>query len=194
MKQYLNWVKQKAFLLLLIVVLIIIAVVLLAARATAPSENTPLSTHSSHGTAWNDITPGSTNVSDLEKYIGKPIRSNGNLLEFPSKSDTQNHVIITDGSKVVFIKEIRTPQENIPLSKSMTPYGPNFTRLYGPESSSGNNLYVYLDKGIAFLGNEITNTVNETWYFAPTSIQEFLKTWGKTYQTSPEKVNEEGSF
>lgn len=83
--------------------------------------------------------------------------------------------------KVVFIKEIVTTKDGKTADDITSQYGtaPHF--LYGPASVNGFNLYVYPDKGIAYVGHVAEPVILEVWYFQPISLEEFQRRWAPNY-------------
>lgn len=80
-----------------------------------------------------------------------------------------------------FFKEIITSSENKTPRDLINVYGDTQNILYGNDAINGIFLYVYPDKGIAYLGNKSSNTLFEIWYFEPTTMDTFITNWASGY-------------
>lgn len=134
---------------------------------------------------FKDVIPGKTKVEDLEKILGKPIdvQKNNTIdeLSYSSNNPNRDNIVQTDDSIVTFIKEIISSKNEKSKTDILSNYGNPPHRLYGPNSNAGTNLYVYPDKGIAFLGSDDHNQLEEIWHFSPTTYENFKKTYATNY-------------
>jgi hypothetical protein len=160
----------------------------------ATSSTSPVSQIATFGS----IRPGYNTENDLSKILGTPLSqssSSGQLnLNYKStsiNSDRQDSAVVQNG-KVIFVKEIVPSTDKRDASSITSIYGTASDILYSKLPDSSFNLYVYPANGIAYLGHP-DGTLQEIWYFQPTTIQNFLVTWGRDY-TSIQPTPSEGVY
>jgi hypothetical protein len=91
-------------------------------------------------------------------------------------------VIKLSGETVGLIREPVAYTENRNVNEIKSKYGDADKVLFGEESVNGNHLFVYLEKGIAYIGNPDTGTLTEIWRFSPVpNIDTFIETWAQNY-------------
>lgn len=182
-----------------IVVIIIIAALLVANQFIKENPNGSVSTPSVtpvelKPVSYKSITPGTSSESQLNKDLGTPINKkedNGQtILEFKSTNQYRNNEAIVENGKVVFIKEIVNFEDNKKSDSITKVNGQAPYTLYESKPNSSFNLYVYPNKGLAYLGHP-DGTLLEVWYFVPVStIQDFVSKWGKDYSfNKPSNIN-----
>lgn len=136
----------------------------------------------------NEITIGS-NKEAIETQIGKEITStsSGDLLisDYKSKNIYRPHQIYyKDNNSVLIIEEIT--DKSVTTDNMREKYGSATNILYEKLEHSAFNLFVYLDKGVAYLGHKNGGLVLEIWYFKSTNnINTFIKTYANSYQETP---------
>lgn len=132
---------------------------------------------------------------DLEKipnYKGKVNLPNiGNQYLYSSVRTHRDDAIIVDKDRVLFERKIVNPN----LDKFNKVSG--FVKKYGePEAKfQGSNYYgefedtyVYASKGIAFLVNPFSGSIDEIQSFSPTTVEEYKRLWGKDiYEEKPSR-------
>lgn len=164
----------------LLVVLTLISIVFIFLKVKKPSV--PSST--SNFNSWNSITPGTSTESDVTASLGKPKEKIGDTLYYGSKSPTRDNQISLQGGVVGLVKESVAFSESRKTSEITSKFGdPTFT-LFGPEAVNGQYLFVYPDKGVAFIGNPVVGSLFEVWYFLPTTIDLFTKDYAPDYSLS----------
>jgi hypothetical protein len=137
------------------------------------------------GTAnWSGIIPGKSSEVDVNKIFGNPISTKGGVSDYKSSSDTQNNKVVYQNGKVIFMKHIITNADNPSTTVITDEFGAAPVQLYGPEASAGIYLFVYPDKGIAYMGNPDKQFLFEIWYFQPMSINDFISKWAPNYSTT----------
>jgi len=156
--------------LLVVIFLVIISAVVILVKFSKPSPKPNLNDELSN------IAPGDTKDKVIDT-LGNPnsTLSSGTLFEYYSNNPNSNHKITIDPktNKIILIKEIIS-LKNEKTSKFITDkFGTATISLYGPESSAGIKLFVYPDKGIAYVGWDDYELINEIWYFEPTDINTF---------------------
>ncbi len=167
------------------IVLVFVVLILILFLYTSPGQTNKTQTPSTTGTAsWTGIIPGQTTKKDVDKILGNPLITNGDTSDYKSSSQTQNNRVTYENGKVVFIKHIITNADNPTTAQVTNDFGTSATRLYGPESSAGIYLFVYPDRGIAYLGNPQQKFLFEVWYFEPMGINDFIAKWAPLYSTS----------
>lgn len=135
----------------------------------------------------NEIDIGS-NKENIEKQIGKEIAStsSGNLLisDYKSKNIYRPHQIYyKDNNSVLIIEEIT--DKSVTTDDMREKYGSATDVLYEKLEHGTFNLFVYIDKGVAYLGHKNGGLVLEIWYFKPTDINTFIKNYANNYQETP---------
>jgi len=138
------------------------------------------------------VLPGKTSKDEVISKLGTPIKddltTNNETLYYNSTSKTRNNQIILEDESVVLVKEMISYLDSKKVSSITTSYGISTDSLFGPDSAGGNKLYIYPDKGIAYIGDPKFDTLEEIWYFVPTSIEKFKETWALGYSET-QKLN-----
>lgn len=182
MNNVLIFLKTKKILFLASFGIIVIIAYLLAKEGQEPTISpTPLPTTAP--ATWRSLLPGTSTLDDVFKDLGQPIKTiDGGTLLYSSESKNRNHEVVVKENKVVFIKEIITVN-GVKIPDMETKYGKSKIQLYGLDDVY--SLFVYPDKGVAYVGNPTSNTVSEIWYFEPTTLDRFLLTWAQEYSSQP---------
>jgi len=140
---------------------------------------------------YKSLVPGISTKKDVIDKLGEPIKeeNNGNLLNFPSSNPEIPNQVIIEEDKLSFIKEIVTLKDKVYISDIEKEYGSTQNILYGPHSSSGFDLYVIPERGIAYVGHEESGLLLEIWYFTPMTFEQFKAKYSPAYDysTSPSK-------
>jgi len=141
------------------------------------------------GAEYKGLTPGKSSREELLNSLGNPVKEtqdgNTRTLEYLSRNPNYNNQFLTTGNTLSFIKTYITPDDNLSITDIEKKYGENQQVLYGSGSISGFDLYVYPDKGVAYIGNKQTDDVLEVWYFSPTDFENFQSLYAADYSTSP---------
>jgi len=136
------------------------------------------------------ITPGKSTRSDVISKLGQPNKesggANGEVLFYNSTSNTRDSQITISKDIVVLIKEMHTYSDPKKVSDIEKAYGLSNYSLFGPDYAGGNKLYIYPAKGLAYLGDPKFDTIDEIWYFEPTTIEIFKQKFASNY--TKEKV------
>lgn len=135
--------------------------------------------------SFNEIVPGETTKQDVTSKMGEPLKDltatdSGTLYYKSSVTTLNNHIIIRDGT-VALIKEIVSFKDTKKVSDIVKIYGLSQYSLFGADSVGGSKLYIYPDKGIAYIGKPKFDTLSEIWYFSPTTIEDFRARWAQNY-------------
>lgn len=138
------------------------------------------------GATYKDLVPGKSLRSSVIEKMGSPISETAQggriLLTFQSTSPNRSHETVLSDETLLFIKEVVTLADNKKIADITTQYGEAPNILYGPPSVGGFNLYVYPDRGLAYLGNPTGDgALIEVWYFPPTTGEDFQKNWATQY-------------
>ncbi len=174
MKQFL--IKHK---LLTLILLLIVLVVAWIVYRTGKVPVMPLPTPEN---SWKNIVPGTSLLKDVNIQLGEPVSSDNNQYEYSSDNPNLNHEVLYENNVVVSIRRIAVIEDQMQIKGAFAQHGQNFTVLYSDKSTLGDNLYVYLNKGIAYLGNPDTDRVLEVWYFRPVnSVDEFITKYAPDY-------------
>lgn len=131
------------------------------------------------------ITPGKSTRADLINKLGQPNKvtqtTNSETLFYNSTSRTRDSQITISQDVVVLIKEMLTYSDQKKASDIEKVYGLSTYSLFGPDYAGGNKLYIYPSKGIAYLGDPKFDTIDEIWYFEPTTIDIFKQKFAPNY-------------
>lgn len=134
---------------------------------------------------WSTFEPGVTTKEQVISKLGNPLSEttqNGQVVsDFKSISPTRNNEVTFSGNTSSFFKHIIAYGETLLIKDLTSKYGLTNIVLYGPDATAGFYLYVYPDKGIAYLGNPNSGDLLEVWYFAPTTLENFQNQWAKNY-------------
>ena len=171
--------KQRIILFLITLAGFVVLLILLKPKVkTSPlPQSLPKKTAS-----FQSIIPGSTTEKQVLEKLGKPINNpSADVLKYQSNNPNLPHEIIFDNEKVSFIKEIVSPDDQKTTDEIKEKYGLAPYVLYGPDAIHGFNLYVYPNKGLAYLGHFKEPILLEIWYFSPTSFEDFQKKFAPQY-------------
>lgn len=173
---------------IIIFILLFGAIFLLGAgRKKTP---TPVPTTTS-GVSWQGLVAGKSTKDQVNGVLGNPLSetSSGNQTTntYSSLSETRPNSAVFDNNSntALFLRQIVSAKDTKTTKDIVDVYGETNTKLYGLDWINGIYLFVYLDKGIAYLANPDSNTLFEVWYFPPTTLDNFLKTWATDYSTQP---------
>jgi len=143
--------------------------------------------------SYKSLTPGKSNLDQLEKEFGEPLETKEDgtkkTLDFQSSSKVRPNQAIVEDETVVFIKEIVTKTDEKSVKNITGVYGdPNFVLYDQSSPNSSFSLYVYPDRGLAFIGHP-SGTLLEIWYFPPTTLDDFIQRWAPNYsQAKPKPI------
>ena len=131
------------------------------------------------------IVPGTTTREEVIGKLGMPIKNiqtaGDETLSYNSTNKNLDSQIIIEKGVVVLVKEMVSYSDTKKVSGISKKYGVAIYSLFGPNSAGGSKLYIYPDKGIAYIGNPEFDALEEIWYFVPTSINDFKKKWAANY-------------
>lgn len=178
MKKIFDYLSQyKKFFLFAIFIGIILSVVFLISKNKKTTSVIPQTSIAS----WNGLIPGTSSEKTVIDKLGPPEKQAGSLLYFKSKSPARKHEVIINNSTADFFKEIVAVSEKRTSEEITSVYGSTQQVLYGPDAVNGYYLFVYPDHGIAYLGNPITKSMLEVWYFSPLTLDQFITKWATGY-------------
>ena len=182
--------KSKAWLILLVSVMVVIIIFFLSIRSKpSGDENNQGQEDVStlKGAGYESLFPGQSTKPEVIEKLGEPLNDKASdILDFKSSNPNLPNKIVTENEKVVFIKEIITAEDGKTPTKFLDLYGDAPYVLYGPESIHGFNLYIYPDRGIAYLGHFKEPFLLEVWYFQPTKFEDFRDKWASSYTSAPQ--------
>lgn len=188
MKKLLFFLKNHSWIWIIVLVLVAIIGDAILVQKQGKPKATP--TPVAHIASFKNITPGVATEAELNKVLGTPTKTiiNGDQKtdEYKSSSQFRNHTAIIQNGTVVLIKEIISATDTTKASDITDGYGQAPDVLYENSANSTFHLYVYPGNGIAYLGHS-DGTLQEIWYFSPTTIDEFRSLWAPHYLTSPPK-------
>jgi hypothetical protein len=180
--------NKKRLVLILLVGLSIISILFIFTSTNKKEPVLPAATPSTSGIAsWGKLTPGTSSQQDVIDVLGKPKNTEGDTLSFKSASSTRDTVVVIKNGTAELLKEVVSYSEKRNTEEITSKYGVAPNILYGQYSVNGDYLFVYPTNGIAYLGNPVTGSLMEIWYFVPVDINTFLSKWGQGYSTKPPK-------
>ena len=157
---------------------------LLPSRTSPETQNQEVSLQT--GAGFNSLIPGQNTKSEALETLGNPLNNEESAtLDFESSNPNLFHQIITENEKITFIKEVIAPSDGKTTLDINSLYGDARYVLYGPESIHGFNLYIYPNKGIAYIGHLKEPVLLEVWYFQPTTFENFKAKWATGYSNTP---------
>lgn len=179
--------KFPSFLFILVIILIVISFLV-------PEESNDKQKHTSQKVTFKNILPGTSSKQSVEDQLGQSIavenKDNQDLFQYKSNSQNRNHIVTyNENGTVKLLKEIVTSQDNseINANKIKASYGKTQNIYYQDKTDGIPSIYLYIypDKGLAYLGNPQSNIVIEVWYFVPTDINSFLNSFASEYKKAP---------
>lgn len=129
------------------------------------------------GASYKNLTPGTSSEKDVKGALGTPLKETASgeqtVLEYKSKNPNFNDEFALKAGTLAFVRQIVTLDDNLKIPDLEKKYGKYESVLYGNLSTSGFNLYVYPDKGVAYIGQPESGFITEIWYFVPTDLNTF---------------------
>jgi len=128
--------------------------------------------------SYRGIAPGVSKENDVIASLGEPLRkdegSGGGTLVYSSGLGDQP--VNVDISKDGVVYRIYEPtSSSLRYNKLIDGLGAPGLVLYGLFEIEGFRLFVFLDRGVAFVANPQTQEVRERWYFPPTDAYTFRR-------------------
>jgi hypothetical protein len=148
----------------------------------------PISENDKGWSSFGNFTPGVSTEQDLTKTAGEPVKVDNNgeskVLEYRgSNTNWNNKIYINSEQKIAFIKRVVSTIDRISEKEITSQLGSPEIKLFGPYAEVGFILYVYPQKGFAYLGSKTGDTVLELWYFDPTiTIDNLIKQYAPEYE------------
>jgi hypothetical protein len=184
MKKILLIIKKYWFLPLISLAAIAYIANLLIKSSTPANPLTPSSQEASFGS----ITPGIATQNDVNKILGMPLKTTQQqgqtINEYKSSVNLLPHTAYFTNNTLTVFKEIVSSVDKKDSSSITNIYGVAPNVLYSKSPNSSFNLYVYPSNGLAYIGH-VDGTLLETWYFQPTTIENFMSKLAPDYLLSP---------
>ncbi len=170
---------MKKILLLFIIVaaIVIVLFVMFGRQSLVKQQGEPVVTPrlTLMPSVYRGLIPGTSTVEEVVDSLGAPIRrdlyKNTSTLVYPSGLGDQPINVEVGLDNTIFL--ITEPVAPIARFNQLTGTEAADLVLYGLFEDEGFRLFVYLNKGVAFLANPTTQVVKEKWYFHPTSAAAF---------------------
>lgn len=186
-------IKKGAFVLLVVLSLssiVFIAYLNYKNAGNAPPQETPAA--ATTAAEYKKLKPGFSTKEELIDSLGKPLDTkveNGNeVLEYNSNNPNLNNRFIFRDSKLSFVKEVITLKDNIKISNIKAKYGVPQYALFGPGATIGFYLYIYPDRGLAYVGHSKSDLIKEIWYFPATDFESFKSRYASDYSDTIQPV------
>ena len=186
MGKFFTFVREHKFIAVALTIAITITIGLVViTHQTKKGSSTPTPTKLGGGPSFKSIIPGISTEDEANEQLGgaKAQKQEGSkkILEYKSTSPIRQHQLTVEETRVVFVKEIVSANDNKKAQDLKQEYGePPYTLFNQSSYNSSFSLFVYPEKGFAYLGHE-DGTLLEIWYFPPTIIDELLKQWSQNY-------------
>lgn len=180
------FIRHKLIGLLLLSIISIIGIVFYLRPQKQPEPPTTK-------TKIDTVVIGKSSKEDVIKILGNPIseetKGKFDVLTFGSASPTRPDQVYLVQNVALMTKEIISFQDQRKTEAIINNYGVAKTTLYGSDTTAGFYLFVYPDKGLAYLGNPKSGDLLEIWHFAPTNLQSFKSELAPNYsETLPPPV------
>lgn len=174
--------KKKVLLILVVILAVSVSFVLYRSYRNQTEEKVSVPTT---GAQYKDFTPGVSTEANVVKKLGTAIsekqEGDTKILEYKSNNPNFNNQFSSKQGTLIFVKQIVTIDEKINISDINKEYGNYEKVLYGPFSTNGFDLYIYPDKGIAYIGHQGSGIILEIWYFPPTDLKTFKNLYAQDY-------------
>lgn len=172
--------KKILLLFVIVVAVVIVLFVIFGRQSIFKQQNGPMITPrpTPLPSVYRGVIPGVSTIEEAVGSLGAPIRKdvykNTSTLVYPSGLGDQPINVNVGLNNTVFL--ITEPVAPTARFNQLVGTDAAELVLYGLFEDEGFRLFVYLNKGVAFLANPTTQTVKEKWYFHPTSASVFQKT------------------
>jgi hypothetical protein len=183
---------SKRFILIPVIVLSVLSVAFILFNVFSTKKTVAPTSTVGSGVApasLEKLIPGKTTRGEVITLLGQPrqdIQGTSNeTLVYGATSKTLSHQIIIEGGIVTMVKEMISYGDTEKVSDITKVYGLSTFSLYGQGSEGGSKLYVYPDKGIAYIGMPQFDTLEEIWHFVPTTVEDFKAKWAAGYSDTP---------
>src|SRR3989344_4189570 len=164
-----NFISKNKLLVILLIILIISFILNLLLKKS-PEKKEGLTPKQNQAT-YQSLVPGTSTKEDVLNKLGEPAKEEeAGLIEFKSSSSERLHQVTLEGNIVKLIKETVTLKDEKKINDIQKEFGKPRNVLYGDRSSAGFHLFVYPDKGIAYIGQPESDLLLEVWYFPPTTL------------------------
>ena len=131
---------------------------------------------------YQGITLGQSNKTDVLALLGDPTRTEqdgaNEILLYPSPHPRLFNTIVFQDQVVVLIDMIMGDEDALAFSAIKALYGEPVHIAY-TNYLQGSMVYIYPDKGRAFIADENADIVFTKQCFLPMSLEDYLNTWGK---------------
>ena len=159
---------------------------LLYISSTLKKQKQIKTTQSINEEGYKSLTPGESDLPEAQIVLGEPLKeeteNSFKVLYYPSQSAAREDKLYFKEERLILIKEIVSAIENRKSNEIASKYGQAPYVLYGTDSTSGFYLYIFPDKGIAYLGNPYSQDMLEIWHFQKTTIENFSKDFAPEYE------------
>jgi len=166
----------------LIIIALFVAVLVgsglwLALRPPAKTEEAP--TAAAGPASWRGVVPGLTSPEQVFALLGQPaatsVEPSGTTYFFSSANQYWKNEVRAREATVAFVKEYVFPPADTSLLSTIRRFNVSPTRLFGPDSVAGRDLFVSPERGVALFANGEKDKLYEVWYFPPVSLEQFLQ-------------------
>lgn len=172
---------KKIFILFIIIAAAVVVLFLIFGRQSIfKQQNGPVITPrpTPLPSVYRGVIPGTSTVEEVVGSLGAPIRrdiyKNTSTLVYPSGLGNQPINVGVGLDNTIFL--ITEPVAPTVRFTQLVGTDTADLILYGLFEDEGFRLFIYLNKGVAFLANPTTQIVKEKWYFHPTNAAVFQET------------------
>lgn len=190
MIKIISYIKKRSIILVVFLIVASTLVFISNKKQSVPTTSpTPFSI--TKIAIFNSIQPGQTSLDKVNELLGKPIKTEDldgkTIVEYKSTNKFRTHLVEIQNGTAVFIKQVVNSIDGINASDIRKEFGIEKYILYEKKENSTFNLFVYPENGIAYFGHN-DGTILEIWYFLPTDIDTFLKSWAVDFQKEEYKT------
>ena len=168
----------------ILIFIIILLVLFYFVNSRKKTETQSQQTTPQNQANYNDVVPGVSNREELFVNLGDPLNDKQeDTLEFPSSAAGKPHFIEIERDVVKIIRETVTLDDDVSIKDITQKYGNTKNILFDARSLGGFYLFVYPEKGIAYIGHPESGLLLEIWYFPATDFENFKQEYAVGYST-----------
>jgi hypothetical protein len=176
--------KNKFYLTLIIIFIVLMITNAVLDRLNDETNNNIINTTPPQNQVdYNNVHPGYDDRNSIIKKLGEPLNNrNTRILEFRSSAPGKPHFVELDDNTVSIIRETIDKVDNIEIDDITSKHGEPEHILYDSRSLGGFYLFVYPQKGLAYVGHPESGILLEIWYFKPMNYEAFKKRHARGYK------------
>lgn len=187
MDKIILFVKRYKYIFILFIIIIFFFILIGNKKGVRNVEPSPSSVSIA---TFKNLTPGVSTKEEVLTNLGTALNAklegDKETYEYLSSNPNFNTEVVILNNKLSYIKVVYTIKDNNKYEDFISKYGNPEKILYGSNYSVGYILNAFPKKGVAFLYHQKSHNVREAWYFVPTTLEIFMKSFATGYS---EKIN-----